>query len=133
MWRPDRNTDSRNRPLPWARSAYRVRRCRRSNRSAGFTMALLLLAFLAEDALLRVFHALALVRLGTAEAADLGRDLAYPLLVRPADRHRGRGLADDLHVLGDCELDLVAVAELQVQDPAVHRGAVADARDLEPA
>ncbi len=42
---------------------------------------LLLLAFLAEDVLVGIFHALALVGLGLAEFADLGGDLADLLLV----------------------------------------------------
>src|SRR5438270_11489011 len=42
---------------------------------------LLLLAFFAEDILAAILDALALVRLGLAPAADLGRDLADLLLV----------------------------------------------------
>src|SRR5208337_1879355 len=76
---------------------------------------LLLLAFLAEDEFAGVFHALALVGLGTAERADLRRDLAnLPLVdsgdgdfgrLRRGDRHPGRDRIHDvvllLEALGD--------------------------------
>ena len=58
---------------------------------------LLLLAFLAEDLLVGVFHALALVGLGLAELADLGGDLADLLLVDAGD--------DDLGRLRRCDRD----------------------------
>src|SRR5260370_37478741 len=44
-------------------------------------LALLLLAFLAEDVFARISHALALIGLVRPEAADFGGDLADPLLV----------------------------------------------------
>jgi hypothetical protein len=46
---------------------------------------LLLLAFLAEDVLASVLHALALVGFGAAELADFGGNLADALLVDAAD------------------------------------------------
>src|SRR5437899_8645261 len=49
-----------------------------------------LLAFLAEDVLARVFHALALVRLRRPERADLGRHLPDFLPVDPGDHDFGR-------------------------------------------
>src|SRR5215207_5351995 len=98
----------------------------------GLDHGLLLLAFLAQDRLVRVADALALVGLGLAEAPDLGRNLADPLPVGAADRDRGWSLADDLHVFGDRELDVVAVTELQVEDPSVDGGTVADTADLQP-
>src|SRR5437016_4625787 len=95
--------------------------------------ALLLLAFLAANRLVAILDPLALVRLGWAERADLGGDLADPLAIGAADRDRGRPLADDLHVLGDRINDIVAVAELQGEGAALHRGPVADAIDVEVA
>src|SRR5690606_15971208 len=92
--------------------------------------SLLLLAFLAHDALAGILHALALVGLGTAILADLGGDLADLLLVdarngdlgrlRHSDGDAGRGLVH--HV--------VAEAESQLQVLALERGAIADAVDL---
>src|SRR5690606_31438113 len=48
-----------------------------------------LLGFLADDGLAGVLDALALVRLGWAEAADLGRHLANALLVGTGDQDLG--------------------------------------------
>src|SRR5829696_9133000 len=123
----ERNTDRRGLPLPACRSLNRVRSRRRRNSASGlFAIGLLLLAFLAADRLVAVLDPLALVRLGRAERADLGRDLADPLAVGAADRDRGRPLAGDLDVGWDRVVDVVAVAELQVQRIALHRGAIAD-------
>src|SRR5690348_8220536 len=76
---------------------------------------LLLLAFFAEDVLAAILDALALVRLGLAPAADLGRDLADLLLVDAADLDRV--LVGSLHVdaFGQLVVDVVAVAELKAQ------------------
>src|SRR5215468_5819664 len=92
---------------------------------------LLLLAFLAYDLLAQIHDALALVRLGLAEAADLRRHLAHALLVGAGDLDGGRLVALDLDVRGDREHDVVAVAELELQGLALDRGAVADAADLQ--
>src|ERR1700723_641143 len=91
---------------------------------------LLLLAFLAADGFVRVLDALALVGLGRTVRTDLGGDLADALTVGATDRDQGRPLAGDLDVLWDRIGDVVAVAELQVQRTALHRGAVADAVNL---
>src|SRR5262249_40131375 len=92
---------------------------------------LLLLAFLAADRFVTVFDALALIGLGTAERANHGRDLADALLIGAAHRDRGRLLASNLDVRRDRGLDVVAVAELQHEIFALHRGAIADAVDLQ--
>src|SRR5262245_34218873 len=92
----------------------------------------LLLAFLAEDELARVFHALALVGLGLAEGADLGGDVADLLAVDAADHDLGRPRRRDRDALRDRVDDVVAVAELNLQVLALHRGPVADAGDLQP-
>src|ERR1700760_2081865 len=95
------------------------------------TVALLLLAFLAEDKLTGVFHALPLVGFGAAETADLRRDLADLPLV---DTRHGdfRWLRRrDRHASGDWVHDVVAVAERELQVLAGDRGFVADAVDLE--
>src|SRR5579862_4532786 len=134
MCRDERNTDSLTRPLAAWRSLKRVRWRRRRKRASGlFDMVLLLLAFLAADRFVAVLDPLALVGLGRAERADFGGDLADPLAVGAADRDHGRPLADDPHVFGDRVGDVVAVAELQVERLALHRGAIADAVDLEVA
>src|SRR5215203_2948079 len=51
---------------------------------------LLLLAFLAEDELVRILHALDIVGLGAAEVADPGRRPAHLLLLHAGDRPLGR-------------------------------------------
>src|SRR6187549_3485230 len=129
MWRPVRWTDRRGLPPARLLSAVRTRRRRRSNRDS--LAMLLLLPFLAEDVLATVLDALALVGLGLAPAADLGGDLADLLLVDSADLDRGvvRGL--DLDALGHREVDVVAVAELELQIAALRVGAIADAGNLE--
>src|SRR5579862_7840345 len=134
MCRDERNTDNRARPFPACRNLKRVRSRRRRNSASGlFDMVLLLFAFFATDRLVAVLDALALVRLGRAEGADFGGDLADPLAVGAADRDRGRPLAGDPHILRDRVGNVVAVAELQVEDIALHGGAVADAVDVEVA
>src|SRR5689334_24880564 len=74
---------------------------------------LLLLAFFAEDILAAILDALALVRLGFAPAADLGRDLADLLLVDAADLDRVLVGSLDVDALGQLVVHVVAIAELQ--------------------
>src|SRR5437764_7364352 len=137
MWRDERNTDSRARPLPARRNWKRVRSRRRRNNVSVllgplvFMAALLLLAFLAANRLVAILDPLALVGLGRTERADLGGDLADPLAVGAADRDCRRPLASDLHILRDRIDDIVAIAELQGQVAALHGGAIADAVDVE--
>src|SRR6185312_1420233 len=118
---PERNTDSRGRsdlvPIWW-----RVRDWRFLKRAL---VILLLLAFLAADIFAFITHALALVGLRRAIAADLGRDLADQLLVDAADRNHGRLFGDDGDAGGDRIGHVMAETELQVQDLALHRGAIA--------
>src|SRR5690606_35368079 len=121
----ERNTDRRGRPLAALRCATRVRARRLRNRSAGLTMALLLLAFLAQDDLVVVTDAFALVRLRQAEGAQLRGNLPHLLAIGAEDGDRGRSLALHLDVVRHGVLDVVAVAELQIQNLAVHAGAVA--------
>src|SRR5688500_8363538 len=112
----------------WAslRRAERARRRRRRKRSTGLTMALLLVAFLAQDDLVVVADALALVGLGLAERAQLGGDLPDPLAVGAGDRVRGRGVADQLDVVRVRVLDVVDVAESENDAIDVICGAAAD-------
>src|SRR5690606_8221302 len=91
---------------------------------------LFLLALLAEDHLVRVADAFALVGLRRAEGADLRRHLADALLVRALDLDRGRPLRGDADALRNRIADLVAVAEVEDQLLALHRGAVAGAGHL---
>src|ERR1019366_678732 len=135
----ERNTVSRARPLVPAASLTlrRTVAVRRAVRSLNLDIARpstssLLLAFLAEDVFANVFHALAFVRLGRTEAADLGGDVADFLLVDAGDHDLGRLRRRDRDAFRDREVYVVAEAELQVQRLALHRGAVADAGDLQP-
>src|SRR5689334_2165677 len=134
MCRPERNTDNRGRPAALIFRWWRTRCWRRARGdllACGISWSLLLLAFLAEDLLAQIHHALALVGLRLAVAADFSRDLADPLLVRAGDQDRGRLLALDLDVRGDRKIDVVAIAQLQRQGFALHRGAIADAADIQ--
>src|SRR5712671_4812353 len=94
-------------------------------------LPLLLLAFLAEDVFACVFDALALVGLGPAETADLGRDLADLLTVDPGDDDLGRLRRRDRDAGRDRIDHVMAVAERDLQILALHRRAIADAGDLE--
>src|SRR3569623_1254190 len=132
----ERNTDRRARPLlmPASLILRRTDPVRRAVRSLSLVMAqalLLLLPFLAEDVLAGVLHALALVRFRTAEAADLGRHLSDLLLVDAGDDDLGRLRRRDRNALRERIVDVVRVAELQVELLALNRRALTDAVDLE--
>src|SRR5690348_12159637 len=129
MWRPVRCTDRRGLPPARLLSAVRTRRRRRSKRDS--LAMLLLLPFLAEDVFAAVLDALTLVRLGLAPLADFGGELADRLLVDPGDMDRGLIGGLHLEAFGHVELDVVAVAELQLELLALRLRAVADAGDLE--
>src|SRR5260370_42252917 len=58
-------------------------------RDCGHRALSLLLAFFAEDILARVLDPLALVRLGLAEGADYGGDMANFLFIDAGDHHLG--------------------------------------------
>src|SRR5262245_57061961 len=128
MCRLERNTDRRGLPPLFRLIWPRTRRWRRPRRSFALGMSdLLLLAFLAENLLVVVLDALALVRLGRAERPNLGSHLSDPLLVGAGDGDDGRLLALDRHVGGNRIDDVVAEAELQLQVLALHGGAIAHA------
>src|SRR5215475_5575482 len=129
----ERNTDSRSRVPAAALTARRTRAVRRSVWVLNLAMvaSLLLLAFLAEDVFAGVLHALALVRLGLAEAADLRRHLADLLAVDPGDYHLGRLRRHDRDAGRDRIDHVVAVAERDLQVLALHGGTIADAGNLE--
>src|SRR5690606_17619504 len=94
-------------------------------------LVLLLLAFLADDLFAGIAHALALVGLGFAVAANLGRNLANLLLVDAGDADFGRladGERDALRRMVDY---FMAEAERKLQVLALHGGTIADAGDLE--
>src|SRR5437764_13805152 len=91
----------------------------------------LLLAFLAEDVLARVFDALAFVRLRRPEAADLGRDLSHLLAIDAADDDLGRPRRRDRDPFGDRIADLVAEPEQELQVLALHGRAITDAGDFQ--
>src|SRR5690606_38824319 len=73
------------------------------------------LSGLAADDLARVAHALALVRLGLADLADVRCDLADLLLVDPADRELCRALDREADPLGGGHRHRVAEAECELQ------------------
>src|SRR5579862_995785 len=112
MWCELRCTARRGRSLLMRRSRARTRYLRASLGSM-WLMALLLLAFLADDRLGFVLHALALVGFRRPEAADLGGDLPDLLLVGTGDRDRGRLLGLHRDPGRDRIFDLVRVAQLQ--------------------
>src|ERR1700722_13146004 len=94
------------------------------------TVALLLLAFLAEDELAGIFHALPLIGFRAAEAADLRGDLADLPFVDAGDGDFGRFGRGDRHSSGNGVHDVVAVTERELQILAGDRGFVADAINL---
>src|SRR5690606_10727284 len=129
MWRPVRWTDRRALPPARLLSAVRTRRRRRANRES--LAMLLLLPFLAEDVLAAVLDTLALVGLGLAPAADLGGKLADSLLVDPGDLDRGLIGGLHLEAFRHVEIDVVAVAELQLELAALRARTIADAGDFQ--
>src|SRR5262245_35425041 len=93
----ERNTDKRGRaavPRTFLRTRW-WRRLRASTlcsvivSTSRVLASLRRLAGFAEDPLVGVADALALVRLGLANLADVGRDLPHQLLVVPLDRDAG--------------------------------------------
>src|SRR5208282_3155949 len=93
--------------------------------------ALLLLAFFESDLLIRVAHALALVRLRRPDVADFRSRLADPLAIGAPDQDLGLTRGLDRNPLGYRETHRVREAQRQVQRLAGHRGAEADAHELE--
>src|SRR5215475_2021656 len=129
----ERKTDSRARPRAASFTLRRTVAVRRAVRSVNLDMArpLLLLPFLAEDVIVCVFHALALVRLRRAVTADLGSDLADFLLVDAGHDDFGRLRCGDRNAFRDREIYVVRKAELQLQAFALDCSAESDAGDLE--
>src|SRR4029077_4451074 len=82
---------------------------------------LLLLAFLAEDALAGIFDALALVWLRRAIIANLGRHLADLLPVAAGNDDLDRPRRRNGDAFGDRIDDVVAIAERDLQILALHR------------
>src|SRR4029453_2109565 len=128
----ERNTDNRARPRPASLILRRTVAVRRAVRSLNLDMArpLLLLPFLAEDVLVYVSHALALVRFGRPIAADLGRDVTNFLLVDPTHHDFRRLRRGNSDAFRDRKIHVVGKAELQLKCLALHRGAKAHACDL---
>src|SRR5436305_4541071 len=125
----ERNTESRLRSPAARRMPRRTFAVRRSVRSMTVAIAklpLLLLAFLAEDVLVRILHALALVGLGLAERPDLGRRLADLLRVDAADYDLGRLRHRDRDPFRDRIRNVVRVAELELQRLALTCRAIAN-------
>src|SRR5699024_5064968 len=78
-----------------------------------------------------VAHALALVRVGTAQLADVGGDLTDELLVDPLDREAGRVLDGEGDALRRLDDDGVAEPERELEVAALVLDAVTGAVDLE--
>src|SRR3990172_2225301 len=144
MWLRLRKTASRGRAIsPSMRRRIRSWRLRRAAPRLATCVILIDLGFLLlaadlaglaglpADDFAGVSDALALVGLRLPAGADLGRHLPDELLVDPHDGQTG-GI---LHLEGDpvrgLDLDLVAVAQAELQLPADERRPVADAGDLE--
>src|ERR1051325_5557470 len=80
----------------------------------------------------RVLDALALVGIGLAEAADLGRNLSDFLLVDAGDGDvTGLGVDGDIDPFRNREADRMRVAELEHDLAPFDLGAIADADDVE--
>src|SRR5262245_1792334 len=130
----ERNTDSRARPRPASLILRRTVAVRRAVRSVNLDMArpLLLLSFLAEDVLVGVSHALALVGLGRTESPDFGGDMPDLLLVDSRDHDLGWFRRCNRDAFRNRKIDVVRKAELQLQGLALHSGAITDAGNLQP-
>src|SRR4051794_35759825 len=89
------------------------------------------LAGLLPDELALVPNALALVRLGLADLADVGGDLADLLLVVAPDRDPRRRGDLELDALRCLDVDRVREPQRELQVRALQRRTVADADDLE--
>src|SRR5438045_6252085 len=115
MWRLDRNTARRGRSVvPLTR--LRTRRWRLTRASAVRTAIVPLLLLpgltgLAQDALAGVADALALVGLGLADLADIGRHLADELLVEAPDGDPGGGRHLEGDAVGGVGVDRMREAE----------------------
>src|SRR5215212_580880 len=90
------------------------------------------LSDLAADLLAGVPHALALVRVGLAQLADVRGDLADLLLVDALHREAGRAVGGEGDALGRLHGDGVAVAERELQVRAAGLDAVPGTDDLQP-
>src|SRR4051794_16887028 len=88
------------------------------------------LSDLATDLLACVANALALVRVGLAQLADVGGDLADQLLVDALHREAGRVLDGKVDAVRSLDGDGVAVAEGELEVAAPGRDTVAGAVDL---
>src|SRR6266850_1543747 len=86
---------------------------------------------LAADLLAAVHDALALVRLGRPEPAEIGGHLSDVFVRDAGDRELGRVLHVDRDALGRFEPDGMRVAEAQHQLVALLRDAIADTNQLE--
>src|SRR3974377_1736953 len=130
----ERNTDSRTRPGAACLTLRRPGGGRVAQSGPLISTShvlLLLLAFLTEDVLVDVFHALALIGLGRAETADLGGDLTHLLLIDTGHDDFGRLRRRDGDALWDRVIDVVREAELQVERLALHGRSETDAVDLQ--
>src|SRR6185436_1389318 len=133
-----RNTARRGRslvPVTFPRIRSRIRP-RATTRSFARSMILPLLACslagLATNHFVAVLDALALVGIGLAETADLGRGLSDLLLVDAGDRDvAGLRVDRDLDSFRNREADGMRVPELEHDLAALDLGAVADADDVE--
>src|SRR5690606_4905154 len=127
--RPVRWTDSRGRSPPRRLSALRTRRQRRSNRES--LAILLLLPFLAEDILAAILDTLALVGLRLPPAANLGRKLAYLLLVDPGNLDRCLVGGLYLKTFRHLDIDIMAVAKLKLEPVALSLRTIANAGNFQ--
>src|SRR3954469_10830468 len=94
-------------------------------------MSLTRLSDLAADLLARVPHTLALVRVGLAQLADVGGNLAHELLVDTLDGETRGVLDDEGDALRGLDLHRVAVAERELQVGTLERDAVTDPVDFQ--
>src|SRR5882724_3942608 len=101
-------------------------------RAASFELLSCCLACLAANHFVAVLDALALVGIGLAERADLGRGLPHFLLVDSGDGDvTGLGVDDDVDAFRNDEPHRMRVAELEDHVLPLHLGAVTDADDVE--
>src|ERR1022692_3391965 len=108
----------------------RSARRRRVSRLSSF-MSLLLLRFFQRNLLVRILHALALVRLRRPETADLGRRLTDALPIDALDDDFRLARRFDGHAIRDRVIDQMRKTQRQRQTLGLYRSAMSDADELE--
>src|SRR5580692_4220134 len=130
MWRGVRWTESRIAASSLIFTRLRSARRNRVSFLCSF-MWLLLLRLFQRNLFVRILHALALVRLRRPESADFRGGLSDALTVDALHEDLGLARCLDGHAFRDRIVDQMRIAERQGEVLRLHRGAIADAHELD--